>query len=51
MGLKQAANMALIMQWFEVKLKPTALEHHRLDLRNRFEGLQLDESATPEDEW
>ncbi len=29
------------------KLKTAALEH----LRNRFEGLQLDEDASPEDEW
>ncbi len=33
------------------KLKTAALEHRRLDLRNRFEGLQLDEDASPEDEW
>ncbi len=33
------------------KLKTAALEHLRLDLRNRFEGLQLDEDAAPEDEW
>ncbi len=33
------------------KLKIVALEHLRLDLRNRFEGLQLDEEASPEDEW
>ncbi len=33
------------------KLKTAALEHLRLDLRNRFEGLQLDEDASPEDEW
>ncbi len=33
------------------KLKTVALEHLRLDLRNRFEGLQLDEDAYPEDEW
>ncbi len=32
------------------KLKTAALEHLRLDLRNRFEGLQLDEGASPEDE-
>ncbi len=32
------------------KLKTAALEHLRLDLRNRFEGLQLDEDASPEDE-
>ncbi len=30
---------------------PAALEHLRLDLWNRFEGLQLDEDASPEDEW
>ncbi len=28
-----------------------ALEHLRLVLRNRFKGLQLDEDASPEDEW
>ncbi len=28
-----------------------ALEHLRLDLRNRFEGLQIDEDASPKDEW
>ncbi len=33
------------------QLKIVALEHLRLDLRNRFEGLQLDEDASPEDEW
>ncbi len=33
------------------KLKTAALEHLRLDLRNRFEGMQLDEDASPEDEW
>ncbi len=33
------------------KLKTAALEHLRLDLRNRFEGLQLEEDASPEDEW
>ncbi len=33
------------------KLKTAALEHLRLDLRNRFEGVQLDEDASPEDEW
>ncbi len=33
------------------KLKTVALEHLRLDLRNRFEGLQLDEDASPVDEW
>ncbi len=32
------------------KLKTAALEHLRLDLRNRFEGLQLDRDASPEDE-
>ncbi len=31
-------------------LKTVALEHVRLDLRNRFEGLQLNEDASPEDE-
>ncbi len=33
------------------KLKTAALEHLRLDLRNRFEGLHLDEDASPEGEW
>ncbi len=33
------------------KLKTAALEHLRLDLRNRFEGLQLDEDASPGDKW
>ncbi len=71
MGLKQAVNMARIMQTRSrlrlrkkaarisncparldtAKLKTVALEHLRLDLRNRFEGLQLDEDACPEDEW
>ncbi len=31
-------------------LKTVALEQLRLDLRNRFEVLQLDEDASPEDE-
>ncbi len=29
----------------KAKLKTVALEHLRMDLRNRFEGLQLDEDA------
>ncbi len=33
-----------------LKFKTAALEHLRLNLRNRFEGLQLDEDASPEDE-
>ncbi len=33
-------------QFDTAKLKTVAL-----DLRNRFEGLQLDEDASPEDEW
>ncbi len=33
------------------KLNRVAQEHFRLDLRNRFEGLQLDEDASPVDEW
>ncbi len=33
------------------KLKTATLEHPRLDLRNRFESLQLDEDAFPENEW
>ncbi len=31
--------------------KTAPLEHLRLDLRNRFEGLQLGKDASPEDEW
>ncbi len=58
MGLKKAVKMARIMQCVSnrpdklemVKLKRAALEHLRLDLRNRFEGLQLDEDAFPEGE-
>ncbi len=34
-----------------VKMKTAALENFRLDLRNQFEGLQLDEDASPEHEW
>ncbi len=33
------------------ELKTAAMEHLRLDLRNRFESLQLDEDDSPEDEW
>ncbi len=33
------------------KLKTVALEHLRLDLPNRFEGLQLNEDTSLEDEW
>ncbi len=33
------------------KLTTAALEHLRLDLRNCFEGLRLDEDASPADEW
>ncbi len=33
------------------KIKRVAPEHLRLYRRNRFEGLQLDEDASPEDEW
>ncbi len=33
------------------KLKTVALENLRVDLRNHFEGLQLDEDASLEDEW
>ncbi len=33
------------------KLKTAVLKNLRLDLRNRFEGMQLDEDASPEDEW
>ncbi len=32
-------------------MKTAALEQLRLGLRNRFEGLQLDEDASPEDAW
>ncbi len=35
----------------KAKLKTAAMEHTRLDLRNRFESLQLVEDASPEDEW
>ncbi len=33
------------------KMKTVALENLRLDLRNRFEGLQLNEDTSTEDEW
>ncbi len=33
------------------KLKTTALENLRQELRNRFEGLELDDDTSPEDEW
>ncbi len=33
------------------QLKTVALQHLRLDQRNRFEGLQLDENTLPENEW
>ncbi len=33
------------------RLKAVALKRLRLDLRNRFEGLQLNEDASPADEW
>ncbi len=33
------------------KWKTAALEHLRLDLRNRFESFQFDEDSSPEDEW
>ncbi len=33
------------------KLKTVVLEHLGLDIRNSFDGLQLDEDASPEDEW
>ncbi len=33
------------------KLKCIALLILRLEPRNRFEGLELDEDASPEDEW
>ncbi len=33
------------------KLKTTALENTRLELRNRFEDLVLDEDASPEEDW
>ncbi len=33
------------------KLKITALENLPLELRRRFEGLELDDDASSEDEW
>ncbi len=33
------------------KLKTTPLENLRQELRNRFEGLELDDDTSPEDEW
>ncbi len=33
------------------KMKIIALENLWMDIRNRFQGLQLDEDASPEDEW
>ncbi len=33
------------------KLKSTALKHLHLDLRNRFEGLKLDEDTSLEGKW
>ncbi len=35
----------------KAQLKTVALQHLRLDLRNRVEGLQLDENTLPENEW
>ncbi len=32
-------------------LKTTAVGDLRLELRNHFQGLKLDEDASPEDEW
>ncbi len=32
------------------KLKTTAVKNLRLELHNRFDGLELDENASPEDE-
>ncbi len=54
-GLDHAMKAARIpnrpAKFDAAKLKIAALEHLRLDLRNRFEGLQLDEDASPEDVW
>ncbi len=49
--MKAARNFNRPTNLDTVKLKTVALEHLRLDLRNRFEGLQLDEDASPENEW
>ncbi len=59
MELKQAVNMARIMKAARIsncparldtaKLKKFALEHLRLDLQNRLEGLHGDEDASPEE--
>ncbi len=51
MGLRQEVNMARINPARHGKVKTVALEHLRLDLRNRFEGLQFNEDASPEDDW
>ncbi len=32
-------------------LKTLALKHRRLELRNCFEGLRIDEDASQEDDW
>ncbi len=32
------------------KLKTTVVKNLRLELQNRFDGLELDENASPEDE-
>ncbi len=65
MGLKQAANMVQACLCLRMKaahmsnrpakldtakLKTAALENLRLELRNCFEGMKLDEDACPEDE-
>ncbi len=49
--MKAARNPNRPVKFDTAKLKTAALEHLRLDLRNRLEGLQLDEDASPEDEW
>ncbi len=55
MGLMQAVNMARISnhppKLGTANLKKTALDHLRLDLRNRLEGLELEGNTSPEDEW
>ncbi len=66
MGLKQAANMVRACLCLRMKaahmsnrpakldtakLKTAALENLRRELRNLFEGLELDKDASPEDEW
>ncbi len=58
MGLKQAVSIvrtglrlrleAVRISNCPAKLDATKLEHLRLDLQNRFVGLQLDKDASPE---